>query len=177
MLLYVAYTYCYLLLYAIEQSPGVSISLIEDRTLFQFCDPAASLAMGLIVGALLTPLVEEVTNRGLIFPGMLKYGVFKAIIFSSVVFALCHKPSSIITAFGFGLYANIVFLRTGQLWFSFITHATYNSLVISNEYCDFAIRAPMMMVTTREWLIISALTITGLAAFGMYKLLPDKPDQ
>lgn len=173
-LIFVAFSYSYLAIHALQQL-GQPIFLHEEQSWFRHCNPETSLVFGLGIGALITPLVEEVLNRGLILPGLLRFGTFKAVVIGAILFAMLHRPEGLVTAFVFGLYAGVQFLRAGHLWLSTVTHGSYNFIVVANAHCDVALRAPTNLLTTSTELFLVALAVVALASIGVYKLLPDKP--
>ena len=175
-LIYFAFSYSYLAIHALQQQLGQPIFLHEEQSWLRHCNPATSLAFGLGIGALLTPLIEEVFHRGLILPGLLRFGTVKAVIIGAVLFAIFHRPEGLVTAFVFGLYAGVQFLRAGHLLLPTVTHGSYNFIVIANAHCDIAFRAPANLVTTSTELFLLALAVVVLASIGAYKLLPDKPE-
>lgn len=74
----------------------------------------------LSLGLLLTAVVEEVLFRKVVFLALRQAGVEIVIasVFSVVLFALCHWSlglGSCLSAFLFGLAAQVIFIRTGRL--------------------------------------------------------------
>ena len=92
------------------------------------CPPTAVMLLGVVVMALLTPLIEEASHRGLLLSALLDRGKWTAAIGSSVIFTAFHVPGSYIVVFLAGLVFAFQYINTGALWFSIVTHATYNGL-------------------------------------------------
>ncbi len=92
------------------------------------CEPVANLALGLMVVALLVPVIEEVFHRGYVFTATLRFGLLPAILLSAVVFAAFHKPGTWPVAFATGIVFATQYWRTGSLWSSTISHATFNAI-------------------------------------------------
>ncbi len=77
--------------------------------------------------AVLIPVVEEVLFRGfLLHRWELKWGIRKAVLFSSILFAAMHPD--LIGAFLFGFAMAILYLRTGSLLAPIVCHMMTNAL-------------------------------------------------
>lgn len=122
---------------------GISFGLVSDANagdaigpVFRFACPApAIVALGLVVTAGLTPLVEETLHRGLILSALLHRGHVVAIVLSSLLFMLFHNTAAYAVAFLFGLLLALQYARTGAIWFPLATHATYNALIQLDWHC------------------------------------------
>lgn len=82
----------------------------------------------LLLGAVLTPIGEELLFRGVLFSLLTRYGVWLAAILSSAVFALSHglnlaTPVAVIV----GLAAAWLMHRTGSIWPGVVVHAVNNA--------------------------------------------------
>lgn len=99
------------------------------------CPDATALFLGLLVTVVLMPFVEEFINRGLIQTSLAHRGPIIAIALAAALFALCHKTSSWGFTFMAGLVLGIQFWKTGTLWASLITHATFNGLALLDWRC------------------------------------------
>ncbi len=77
---------------------------------------------------LLIPLGEELLFRGLFLSGFVpRYGRFRALAFSSLLFAIAHlNPWGFAGIFIAGWLLGALVLRTGSLWPAVILHSTYN---------------------------------------------------
>ncbi len=172
--LYIAFSYLHVLVFALKLGLGASIIDTESARLWGNCNPATSLALGILAGSILTPVVEEIINRGFLLPAFLHRGTATAILISALLFAVCHKTTGLATAFLFGLYAGIQFLRTRQLWLSTITHGSYNFLYNVQNHCDLPVRAPGSYMATSTELIILSLAIIAGTSWCCWRLLPPK---
>jgi len=108
----------------------------QPEPLFKFqCPDAASVALGLAVMALLVPIVEECTSRGILQTAAMKFGASFAILLSASVFTALHPNSQ----WGFTIVAGLVFgflfWATRSLWASVFTHAAYNGMTIFDWRC------------------------------------------
>jgi membrane protease YdiL (CAAX protease family) len=123
------------------------------------CPEPATLALSFLVISFLTPIIEEVTNRGLILPALLHRGRFPAVVISSVLFALTHDSQAITLIFVMGLFLGLQIIKMGTLWAPMITHATYNAMTILDWEC-----------LQGKWNPIEAtpaITYTGLIALSL----------
>jgi len=104
--------------------------------LFHFnCPPPAVLLLGLVVTAVLIPIIEETVHRGLLLSALLHRGRLAAIILSTLIFTVAHNPSSYVAVYLMGLVLAVQYTMPGALWFSIATHATYNGLIQFDWYC------------------------------------------
>ncbi|MDJ0700597.1 MAG: type II CAAX endopeptidase family protein [Woeseiaceae bacterium] len=99
------------------------------------CTDAWQLFLGLVVMVLITPLIEEVINRGLLTSALLHFGTWPAVLVSSILFAVMHSPTGAAFAFFAGLILALQYLHTGAVWLSLVTHLTYNGLVQLGRFC------------------------------------------
>ena len=103
---------------------------------FQFACPALpSMLLALLASALMTPVVEEITMRGLVLRGLLARGRVFALLASSVLFALFHPPPTMAFVFAAGVVLAGLALRSGSLWPCIIAHATYNGAILIDWVC------------------------------------------
>lgn len=99
------------------------------------CPPPAALLLGLLVMALLIPLMEEAVHRGLVQSAFVHRGPIPAVLVSAVIFTVFHPPSSYGFVFLTGVVLGAQFWLTGSLWTTMITHATYNALAQFDWRC------------------------------------------
>lgn len=99
-----------------------------DFSYYFVCPPINLLVLSVFVMSILTPLTEEIVNRGLILGSMSLRDPRVAVIISALLFAVLHRPSGIPSAFVFGLFAGAQLLRYRTLWAPLIAHSTYNML-------------------------------------------------
>ena len=94
-------------------------------------DRAAAFVANFIVVAILAPVVEELTFRGLGYRLLEPFGRWTAIILVGLLFGLAHglvEALPILAAFGSGLA--YIRMRTGSVYPGMIVHAAFNSLVL-----------------------------------------------
>ncbi|MDP6850441.1 MAG: type II CAAX endopeptidase family protein [Planctomycetota bacterium] len=91
--------------------------------------------LGVAVFATLTqPLLEEGLFRGYLWrflAGHSEWGPRRALLFSSLVFALAHEWQVFLPVFYLGLVFGWVYWRSGKLRYAFALHATHNALATS----------------------------------------------
>ena len=81
----------------------------------------------------IAPVFEEMVFRGLILRGLTKnYGIKKAVIISSILFAVFHlNPYQFFGAFVAGLFLGWLVYLSNSLWPSIIAHALFNIINIT----------------------------------------------
>lgn len=99
------------------------------------CRNPAVLFLAIPVMAVLTPIIEETFNRGLILHSFLPTGRMVAIAVSATTFTLFHRPEAMPFAFLFGLIAAIQMLHYRTLWAVFFTHGSANFLTEVSRNC------------------------------------------
>lgn len=99
------------------------------------CSNPANLLLALPVMSMLTPLVEEIINRGLFLGTLLPRGRLIAIMGSALLFTVFHVPGGMASAFIFGIFAAIQMLHYRTLWAVVITHGTGNLFVEIHRNC------------------------------------------
>jgi membrane protease YdiL (CAAX protease family) len=142
---------------AFQISTGITTNPDSDAifgpTFTLGCPPPIVILLGILVMAVLVPVIEEVINRGLVQSTLASRGKIFAILITAVIFAAYHSPGSYYVAFLIGLVLGVQFWNSRTLWFSLITHSTYNGLVQLDWRC-----------TTGKWNPIAAeLPLTSIA--------------
>ena len=79
----------------------------------------------------LIPVFEELFFRGFLIGGLAgKYGQAKAVLVTTVLFALIHlNPTQVVSAFILGLVLGVLVVKTCNVGFCIVFHMLYNSLV------------------------------------------------
>ena len=94
-------------------------------------DRAAPFVANFLVVAVIAPIVEEITFRGLGYKLIEPFGKWTAILVVGLLFGLAHglvEALPILAAFGAGLA--YVRMRTGSVYPGMIVHSAFNSLVL-----------------------------------------------
>lgn len=93
-----------------------------------------SLLLAIFMIAFIPAVVEELVFRGVILQGLRKFGVWPAILGSSILFALLHASVvQLVYTFLFGIILAVVVIKTGSIISAMICHfvANASSLIIS----------------------------------------------
>jgi membrane protease YdiL (CAAX protease family) len=112
-------------------APGHGI----DLSFYFACPPTSVLFLTIFVMSMLTPISEEIINRGLILNALSQKEPRIAVVLSALLFAILHSPPAIPAAFVFGIFAAVQLLRYRTLWAPIIAHSTYNFLQIIDWEC------------------------------------------
>lgn len=117
----------------------------------------------LVLGA---PLTEEPLVRGLILGGFaLRYGARKAIVYSALLFGAMHLNLwQFPGAFGMGLFAGWLTLRTGSLWPAVAIHLLNNLTVTASRACHLPYLGDERFQPLWMWGLGLLLLGSGLAA-------------
>ena len=98
---------------------------------------SASLAGRLVLVVLfvlIIPFVEEIVWRGMILRRWAhKWGVYRALIVTSLFFGLIHGDE-IFFATLLGLFLGLLYLRSGTIWLPITAHVLWNAQAILNPY-------------------------------------------
>lgn len=86
---------------------------------------------GLLSVAIIAPIVEEITFRGIILKGFLKhYSVIKSVILSALLFGLIHmNPWQFVTAFAAGIVLGWWYIKTDSILPTIFGHALNNGII------------------------------------------------
>lgn len=94
------------------------------------------LLLSLIFFCAIPAIAEEFIFRGIILGGLLNNTknskqIFLAILFSALIFALCHQSAQqFVYPLIMGVVFGLIYVITGNLWYNVIIHFTSNALVI-----------------------------------------------
>ncbi|MEQ8207733.1 MAG: CPBP family intramembrane glutamic endopeptidase [Woeseia sp.] len=155
--------WCALIILGVVQLPTTDAPIFNEMPITGFqCPPVSALLSLVTIFAMLTPVVEEALNRGLILHWLLVRGRRVAIVLSAFFFAIFHAPEDIPFAFGFGLFAAVYVLNSGNLWGAIIAHGTFNGLNALDWLCFRIVWQPSGQSTTLVLIAAFALAI-GIA--------------
>lgn len=109
-------------------SPDLVNRLLNDETLLDSTKVSNIYIYNLFLfckSVIIAPIVEEIFFRGfLINRFFTKFGIKKAVIYSSIIFGLFH--ADIFIAFIFAFLMSIIYLKTRNLWFTIYCHFLNN---------------------------------------------------
>jgi uncharacterized protein len=84
----------------------------------------------LLLGALATPLAEELLFRGILYTWLRRWGVAIAVGVSAVIFGLAHGVSVVLpAAILVGVLTGVVYEKSGSVWPAVMVHVVNNTLV------------------------------------------------
>ena len=84
----------------------------------------------LLLGAVLTPLAEELLFRGILYTWLRRWGVAVAVGVSAVVFGLAHGVSFVLpAAILLGVLTALIYEKSGSVWPAVIAHVANNTIV------------------------------------------------
>jgi len=93
---------------------------------------AVPFVLNAIVVAVVAPIVEELTYRGLGFAVLLRFGAFIAVVGTALAFAADHGLVEGFPAlFVFGIAVAFLRLRTDSVYPGMLLHATFNALALA----------------------------------------------
>ena len=123
---------------------------------------ASSFGLELLGSALITPLLEELLHRGVVFGRLRRrMGMWSAVILSALVFAVLHfNIVQFVYAFLLGIVFALFVEMTGQLYPAIIAHIVANAIAVIRTETG-------MLETTVDgsasaWLISVGLCILGI---------------
>lgn len=126
--------------------------LLEDSPLIWWrAEPEFLLAsfINALMIVVIAPVIEETFFRGfLLNRWWRKYGVPRAVIFSSVAFAVGHID--IIGGFVFGVVLSLIYVKTKSLIGPIIVHASNNTITILEVLLEGVVTGEIEMVYTLE---------------------------
>jgi len=102
----------------------------------------------ILLGVIVSPIIEEVIFRGMVFKKVEPFGSKFAIIFTTIMFAFIHGSyDQIIYVLPLGLILGYVRSRTGSVKHTIVMHIIFNALGIGLSYCpDMAVGAVTVFV-------------------------------
>jgi len=137
-----------------------------EFTYYFACPSLNVFILTILVTAILTPITEEIINRGFIIGTMSNRDPRIAILVTSLLFAVLHRTSGMPDAFVFGLFAGVQLLRYQTLWAPIIAHGTYNLVIALDWGCLHVTWIPEGP-TAATIQIGAAMTIASLLFFAV----------
>jgi membrane protease YdiL (CAAX protease family) len=90
------------------------------------CPPLGIIATGILVSAVLIPIIEEVVHRGYVQSTLRGRGPVVSILVSTIIFVILHRLSDWDFAFVAGAILGTMYWLTGSLWAPVIAHGIIN---------------------------------------------------
>ena len=128
----------------------VAPSLVDELILSQstfFSDsgipkPVGAVFLDIILGVVLTPVLEELCFRGIILHRWtLKWDLRTSVVLSSLLFGLFH--ADVIGAAMFGFVMAVLYIKTRSLWVPIFCHALNNTAAYIMEGVSYAATGPV----------------------------------
>ena len=127
----------------------------------------------------IAPILEELAFRGVILHRWAhRFGLGKAVLFSSLLFGIAH--TDVLGAFLFGIGMCILYLRFQSLWVPIISHGVYNFVAWLFALGNFLQDDPSGQYTLQdfqnEWWIAAIYAAIG-AVWATIYLIRRRPDR
>jgi membrane protease YdiL (CAAX protease family) len=128
----------------------------------------STLALELISSALLTPVLEEMVYRGIIFARIKRMlGFLPAMVLSALIFAIMHfNLVQFVYAFLLGMVLAVFMEKTGHMYGAVLGHITANALAVIRTETGFL--DSTVDGSLRAWLLSAGCLIAGLLLLGWY---------
>ncbi len=111
---------------------------LADQVALSFkweCPDATLMFTGALIWLFLVPVTEEFVHRGIIQNAFRHHGRFIAIASATIIFMLFHESRAYATVFVMGTILGTQYWNTKVLWYPIISHATYDGMILIDEYC------------------------------------------
>jgi hypothetical protein len=130
----------------------------------------STLVLELISSALLTPVLEELVYRGIIFARLKRmFGFVPAMLLSALIFAIMHfNLVQFVYALLFGMVLVVFMEKTGHLYGAVLGHITANALAVIRTETGFLDRT--VDGSVQAWLLSAGCLIAGGILLGWYVL-------
>jgi membrane protease YdiL (CAAX protease family) len=153
-----------------------AVAALVGAPVLELLRPATSVVvLSFLVMAVLTPATEEIINRGIILHALMQRGAVVAVLVSAALFAVMHSPHTYIMSFLGGIVLAAQALKFRTLWAPFLTHATFNGIVIVEQEFLYFVWHPGY---PDLWLAIFALVTATIAiVIILASLLPTRGAQ
>lgn len=128
----------------------------------------STLALELIGSAFLTPILEELIYRGVIFERLRKMmGCLPAVVLSALLFAIMHfNWVQFIFAFLIGMLLALFVEKTGHVYGAIVAHMASNFLAVVRT--ETGLLECTLDGTPAAWLISLGIGLIGVAALLLY---------
>ena len=170
-------------------------SLFDGSMKIDYSRPLVNILF--LLAPISTGFVEEIVCRGFVLTAMVgkygstKSGIYKAVILSSALFGALHLlnlltgrgtllqvGSQSVYAFFFGVFFSALFIRTGSLWPSIVTHALFDFMGSVGEIAvGSTFDNTMSGNASAEAALISVAICSVLFFYGLFLLRKASPAQ
>ena len=144
--------------------------LVQMSEEFQNANDAfygSSFAMELLGSALVTPILEELLHRGVVFGRLRRrMGMWPAVILSALVFAILHfNIVQFIYAFLLGIVFALFVEKTGRLYPAIFAHIVANGIAVIRTETGFLQSTVDKSVSA--WLISVGISLVGIGILAI----------
>jgi membrane protease YdiL (CAAX protease family) len=171
---------CVGLILGLRQVEGLVLRVLPIthfwRTVFGQITGTEDFARGIILAALVAPVVEEIIFRGILLRGFAAhYGRARGVLYSSLLFGLAHaNPWQFVPALVLGFFLGALYLRTRTVVPTIVAHALYNgSLMVLSQFARTRAIVDTDYSAGMTQAVLITLTVTGVLIFclGFWLLL------
>lgn len=150
----------------ISMSPLVEIS--EEYQNANAAFYGTNIGLELLGAALITPILEEVVHRGVVYGRLRRMmGFIPSVIISALIFAILHfNIVQFIYAFLLGIIFALFVEKSGRLYPAVIAHVVANALAVIRTETGFLLGTVDGSVSA--WLISVGCLLIGLGCFMIY---------
>ncbi|MGI9262175.1 MAG: CPBP family intramembrane glutamic endopeptidase [Woeseiaceae bacterium] len=130
------------------------------------CPELEFILLAIATSVIAIPIIEEVINRGFILGAFTRVSQKYSSIVSASLFAVLHRPDSMLAAFLFGIAVAIQMQHCHSLWGPIIAHAAFNFLTIVENHCvTYFDLEELLLALPREQLAMLAVFSTVACYF------------
>ncbi|WP_169314486.1 CPBP family intramembrane glutamic endopeptidase [Halobacteroides halobius] len=120
--------------------------------------------LGLLIGALIAPVIEEIVFRGIIVDGIItRYSQKTAIVVSAVLFSIYHfNIFQLLSSFVVGLLLGYIYLETRSVVVCIVTHFIYDLIpLVMNQTQPFRSGVPKIEKMDYIIVVVSRLVLVS----------------
>ena len=150
----------------ISMSPLVQVSEEYQNASDAFY--SSSFGMEMLGLALITPILEELLHRGVVFGRLRRrMGMWPAVIISALIFAVLHfNIVQFIYAFLLGVVFALFVEKTGQLYMAIIAHVVANSIAVIRTETGFL--KGTVDGSGSAWLVSVGISLLGIVLLVVF---------
>ena len=127
-----------------------------------------AMGVAILLAVFIAPIMEEFVFRGMILNRLIvKIGVQKAVIISSIIFGALHGEA-IVGASLFGVVMGLLYLHTQSLWAPILLHVANNAVAVMMHVATFDPNATEVLAEFRSdypYYLLALLSLPGIWFF------------
>lgn len=98
---------------------------------------SSGFGLSMLSMAILPPILEEISNRGILLSGYHHLGKWRAAFFSALLFAFLHmNPQQFLYAFAVGFLFAVLVERSNSIFASILPHCIINATTVCSIFAD-----------------------------------------